>query len=186
MPKKLLFILPLLCAISAAQAQSSPAKKALVARVLKVQQPVIEGTATTMAERPAVDMVDRANAVIGVQVAPEKREALAKEIQADVTKYLDDAVPFVRDRAVKLAPQSIGAILEAKLSEEELRQLATFLESSAYNKFQQLGSEMQKSLVEKLIADTRGTIEPKVNALDLQIEKRLSAVLPASPTSPAK
>lgn len=186
MYKKLLMVLPLLFVVFTAQAQSTPAKKALVARVLKVQQPVIEGTATSMAERPAVDMVERANAVIGARVVPEKREALAKDIQADVTKYLGEAVPFVRDRAVKLAPQTIGAILEAKLSEEELRQLATFLESTAYSKFLQLGGEMQKSLVEKLVADTRATIEPKINALDQQIEKRLNAVAPASLSAPAR
>jgi hypothetical protein len=168
--------LPLsLMAIGTAQAQSTPAKKAYVARVLKVQQPVIEGTATALAERPAIEMVDRANAAIGARVAPEKREALAKEIQGDVKKYLDETVPFVRDRAIKIAPQTIGAVLEAKLSEEELKQLATFLESSAYNKFQQAGGDMQKSLLEKLLADTRPTVEPKVNALDQAIAKRLNA-----------
>ena len=192
MHKKLLLSTLVLCfailASSQAQAQSqtSPAKKALVARVLKIQQPVIEGTATALAERPAIEMVDRANAVIGTRVAPEKREPLAKEIQADVKKYLDDTVPFVRDRAVKLAPQTIGALLEAKLSEEELKQLATFLESPAYNKFQQIGGDMQKSLLEKLLADTRSTVEPRVNALDQAIAKRLSAASPATPAAPAK
>ena len=194
MHKKLLLSTLVLCfailASSQAQAQvqsqTSPAKKALVARVLKIQQPVIEGTATALAERPAIEMVDRANAVIGTRVAPEKREPLAKEIQADVKKYLDDTVPFVRDRAVKLAPQTIGALLEAKLSEEELKQLATFLESPAYNKFQQIGGDMQKSLLEKLLADTRSTVEPRVNALDQAIAKRLSAASPATPAAPAK
>ena len=194
MHKKLLLSTLVLCfailASSQAQAQvqsqTSPAKKALVARVLKIQQPVIEGTATALAERPAIEMVDRANAVIGTRVAPEKREPLAKEIQADVKKYLDDTVPFVRDRAVKLAPQTIGALLEAKLSEEELKQLATFLESPAYNKFQQIGGDMQKSLLEKLLADTRSTVEPRVNALDQSIAKRLSAASPATPAAPAK
>ena len=190
MHKKLLLSTLVLCfailASSQAQSQTSPAKKALVARVLKIQQPVIEGTATALAERPAIEMVDRANAVIGTRVAPEKREPLAKEIQADVKKYLDDTVPFVRDRAVKLAPQTIGALLEAKLSEEELKQLATFLESPAYNKFQQIGGDMQKSLLEKLLADTRSTVEPRVNALDQAIAKRLSAASPATPAAPAK
>jgi hypothetical protein len=174
-------------AVGTAQAQSTPAKKAYVARVLKVQQPVIEGTATALAERPAIDMVDRANAAIGARIAPEKRDALAKDIQGDVKKYLDETVPFVRDRAIKLAPQTIGAVLEAKLSEEELKQLATFLESSAYNKFQLAGGDMQKSLLEKLLADTRATVEPKVNALDQAIAKRLNAAAPSSaPTAPAK
>ena len=171
-------------AVGTSQAQSTPAKQAYVARVLKAQQPVIESTATALAERPAIEMIDRVNAVISTRVAPEKRDALAKDIQGDVKKYLDETVPFVRERAIKLAPQTIGAVLEAQLSEDELKQLATFLESSAYNKFQKAGGDMQKSLLEKLLADTRATVEPKVTALDQAIGKRLNAAAP--PNAPAK
>ena len=163
-------------ATSPAQAQSaaaSPAKKALVARILKVQQPVIEGSGRALAERPALDMIDRAGAALESRIPVDKRDAVAKEIQGDVKKYMEEAVPFVRDRAVKLAPQTIGVLLEQKFSEDELKQLATFLESAAYNKYQQLGGEMQKSLLEKLLADTRSTVEPMVNALDQAIGKRL-------------
>jgi hypothetical protein len=171
-------------ATSPAQAQSaaaSPAKKALVARILKVQQPVIEGSGGALAERPALDMIDQASAALESRVPLEKRDAVAKEIQGDVKKYMDDTVPFVRDRAVKLAPQTIGVLLEQKFSEDELKQLATFLESAAYNKYQQLGGEMQKSLVEKLLVDTRGTVEPKVNALNQAIGKRLGIAPAAAP-----
>jgi hypothetical protein len=160
-------------AVNAQSAAASPAKKALVARILKVQQPMIEGTGGSLAERPALEMIDRAGAVLESRVPVDKRDAVAKDIQADVKKYMDETVPFVRDRAVKLAPQTIGVLLEQKFSEDELKQLATFLESGAYNKYQQLGGEMQKSLLEKVLADTRSTVEPKVNALDQSIGKRL-------------
>ena len=166
-------------AVNAQSAAASPAKKALVSRILKVQQPVIEGSGGALAERPALDIIDQASAALESRVPADKRDAVAKEIQGDVKKYMEDAVPFVRDRAVKLAPQTIGVLLEQKFSEDELKQLATFLESAAYNKYQQLGGEMQKSLVEKLLADTRSTVEPKVNALNLSIGKRLG-ITPAS------
>ena len=160
-------------AVNAQSAAASPAKKALVTRILKVQQPTIEDTGGSLAERPALEMIDRASAALESRVPVDKRDAVAKEIQGDVKKYMDETVPFVRDRAVKLAPQTVGVLLEQKFSEDELRQLATFLESAAYNKYQQLGGEMQKSLVEKVLADTRSTVEPKVNARDLAIGKRL-------------
>ena len=160
-------------AVNAQSAAASPAKKALVTRILKVQQPVIEGSGSALAERPALEMIDRAGAALESRVPVDKRDAVAKEIQGDVKKYMEEAVPFVRDRAVKLAPQTIGVLLEQKFSEDELKQLATFLESAAYNKYQQLGGEMQKSLLEKLLADTRSTVEPMVNALDQAIGKRL-------------
>ena len=166
-----------------AQAQSSPAKKALVARILKLQQPGIEGVGRTLAERPALDMLDRAGIALTTRVALEKREAVGKEIQADVKKYLDETVPLVRDRAVKLAPTTIGAVLEEKFSEAELKGLADFLESPAYIRFQQLGNNMQKSLVEKLLADTRSIVEPKINTLDQTVAKRLGITAPpAGPT----
>lgn len=172
---------PFLVAHSQSIPPSTPAKKALVVRILKIQQPSIEAMGGVLAERPAVEMLGRADAVLSSRVPPDKRDALAKEIQAEVKKYMDEAVPLVRDRAVKLAPQTIGALLEAKLTEEELKLLATFLESPAYGKFQQLGGDMQKSLLEKLLADTRPVIEPKIKALDQLVGKRLNAAAAPAP-----
>ena len=166
-------------AVNAQSAAASAAKKALVTRILKVQQPIIEGSGSALAEQPALALIDRASAELESRVPADKRDAVAKEIQGDIKKYMEDAVPFVRDRAVKLAPQTIGVVLEQKFSEDELKQVATFLESAVYNKYQQLGGEMQKSLLEKLLADTRSTVEPKVNALDQAIGKRLG-ITPAA------
>ena len=195
MHKKFFITLALLAPVFAAQAQtptptptptqSTSAKKALVARILKVQQPGIDGMSQAMAERPALAVLDRAGEVLVARIAPEKREAVGKDIQADVKKYLDEAVPLVRDRAAKLAPQTVGVLLEEKFSEDELKQLAAMLESPDYNKYQQLGSDMQKVLLDKLLADTRGVMEPKINALEQTVAKRLGIGAPAG-AGPAK
>ena len=177
---KLLFSILLALPVMAVQAQSTPAKKALVARILKVQQPGIEGMSRAMAERPAIDLMDRAGPALTERVAADKRDAVAKEIQADVKKYLDEAVPLVTSRAVKLAPTTVGPFLEEKFTEEELKQVAAFLESPAINKFQQLSGEMQKVLLEKVVADTKGVIDPKVVALEQAVSKRLGIVAPAA------
>lgn len=182
-----LLTLSLLCVPFAAQAQSSTAKKELAARVVRLQQPGIEAMARNLAEQPAVEMMERAAQALPSRVAPEKREAVATDIKADVKKYVDEAVPLVRERAIKLAPTTIGAVLEEKLTEDELRQVVTIIESPAYIKFQQLGEEMQRTLVEKLLADTRPTIEPKVQALERSIAARLglSADAAAKAAKPA-
>ena len=193
MHKKFFITLALLSPVFVAQAQaptptptqSTSAKKALVARILKIQQPGIDGMSQAMAERPALAVLDRAGEVLVARIAPEKREALGKDIQSDVKKYLDEAVPLVRDRAAKLAPQTVGVLLEEKFSEDELKQLAAMLESPVYNKYQQLGSEMQKVLLDKLLADTRGVMEPKINALEQTVAKRLGIGAPAG-AGPAK
>ena len=162
-----------------AKTESTPAKKALVARILKVQQPIIEGISRAMAERPAQAVMEKAGVALATSIAADKRDATAKDIEGYVKKYLDEAVPLVTGRALKLAPITVGTLLEDKFSEADLKQLATFLESPAYSKYQQLSGDMQKVLLEKLLADTRGTIEPKVVALDQAIARRLGVVPPA-------
>ena len=161
-----------------AQTTSTPAKKTLIARILKVQQPVIESISRAMAERPAQAVMEKAGVALATNVPADKRDATAKDIEGYVKKYLDEAVPLVTSRALKLAPTTVGTLLDDKFSEADLKQLATFLESPVYSKYQQLSGDMQKVLLEKLLADTRGAIEPKVVLLDQAVGKRLSANAP--------
>jgi len=192
MLKKSIFALSLLVAATmpAALAQSSPAKKDLVARILKVQQPGIEAMARGLVEQPAMELMGNASNALPVRVAKEKQEAVGREIQADVQKYVDDAFPYVRDRAVKLAPTTIGPLLEERFTEDELKQIVSIMESPVYTKFQRMGDDMQKTLVDKVVADTRGTIEPKVRTLEQTVAKRLGVTSApaagAAPRPPAK
>jgi hypothetical protein len=180
-----------LCLFSgAALAQTAPAaaspKQELVARLLKLQQPGIEALARNLTEQPAAQMLNQASVVIQARVAPEKREALAKEIGADVKKYTDEAVPLVRNRAIQLAPTTAGKILEERLNEDELKQVIAMLESPVYAKYMQLSGDLNKALLEKLVAETRPTIEPKVKALEANIGKRLNAAAGAPAPAPAQ
>ncbi len=179
----------LLALATTAQAQVqtlAPAtKKELVTKVLQLQQPAIEQAAQSLAEQPAAQMMQQAGMALQTRVPPEKREAVAKEIQSEVKKYLDQAVPLVRERAVKLGPTTIGALLEEKFTEAELKQLIGIIESPVNRKFLQMGNEMQKSLLDKLVAETQGTVEPKVRALELAIGKQLGLPAPAAPAPAA-
>ena len=174
----------LLVVASSVQAQTT-AKKELVAKVLLLQQPAIEQAAQALAERPALQMLQQASMALQSRVPADKREAIAKEIQTDAKKYADEAVPLVRERAVKLAPSTVGALLEEKFSEDELKQLIAIIESPVNRKFLQLGGEMQNVLIDKLVAETQGVIEPKVKALDQAIAARLGlSAAAAAPTAP--
>lgn len=203
MSKKSLLSLALLLAAAGTQAQppavpttaatpsaSSAVKKDLAARIIKLQQPAVEGLARSLVEQPAADLMERAALALPQRVAPDKRESTARDIQADVKKFVDDTVPLVRERAIKLAPASAGTLLEEKFTEDELRQVVAVLESPAFIKFQQIGPEMKNALLERLLADTRGTVEPKIKALERSISKRLGidepAATPARPTKPTK
>lgn len=160
-----------------ALAQTSPAKKELVARVLKLQQPGIEAMGRVLAEQPAQQLFVQARNALQ-RVPAEKRDALAREIEGDFRKYAEEAVPVVRDRAVALAPSTIGPLLEQRFTEDELRQIIAMLENPVNAKYQAIAGDMQKALGEKLVAETRGAVEPKVQALQQSINNRLTAAVP--------
>ena len=180
-----LLALGLAAAPMLATAQSSATKKELVARVLQLQQPGIEAIGRGMLEQPVVQMMQSVNNVLRQRVPADKREALAREIQGDVRKFMDEAGPVMRDKAVKVAPQSIGAVLEEKMTEDELRQVIALLESPVQRKYQALQAEMLRAHAEKLVQGTREVIEPKAQAMQQSIERRLAPYLkPAA--SPGK
>lgn len=171
---------------SAPAAPSSSAKKELVQKLMTLQQPGIEGLARNLVEQPAMGMLQAAGRALQ-QVPADKREAVGKSIEADVKKYVDEAVPIVRERAVKLAPSTIGAAMEEKFTEDELKQLIAWLESPVNKKYTQLGPEIQNGFTQKLVAEARPTIEPKIQALEVKVRAALGApaAAPAS-SAPAK
>lgn len=179
-------LVAVLVASGVAQAQTavnSAAKNELVVKILQLQRGAIEGIATVLAQQPAQQMMQGASLALQSRVAPDKREAVAKEIQADLKKYVDDVVPLLREKAVKMAPTTIGTLLEEKFTEDELRQLIAIMESPVNKKFSQMNGELQKSLGEKLVADSRSTVEPKLKALEATIAKRLGITPPPAPGS---
>ena len=166
-----------------AQTSSSPSKKELVAKILKLQQQGIEAVARQLVEQPAAQLMQRAGIAIQRNVAADKREAVGKEIQNDARQYVDETLPLVRERAVKLAPSTVGAVLEEKMTDDELKQVIAILESPANRKFQSLAQDMYRSLAEKLVADARPQVEPKVRALEQAMSRRLG--LPSGAASGA-
>ena len=164
---------------------ASPAKKELVARLLKLQQPGIEAMARQLVEQPARQMLQQAGPALQ-RLPAERREAVARDIEADVRKYFEESAPVVAARAVNLAPSTIGPLLEERMNEDELREVITILESPANRKFQGLAGDMQRAIGEKLIAETRGEIESKVRALDQIVARRLGISPPAAAASGAR
>ncbi len=186
--------LALATGLCAAQGTTSPAKKELVQKVLQLQQQGVENTARMLVDQSIAPLGQQAGMILQTRVPPEQREALTRELQGEFRKFADEALPLLRDRAQKLAPATLGAMLEERLSEDELKQVITMLESPIYRKYQQLGPEMQRALTEKLVADTRPQIGPKLQALQQAVGKHLNAATqgakpasgPAAKAAPAR
>jgi len=175
------------CTLGLAQGGATPAKKELAQKVIQLQTPAFEAIARQLAEQSIAPLAQQAGAVLQNRVPPEQREAVAKDVQADFKKYGDEVLPLLRERALKLAPATVGPVLEEKLTEDELKQVIAMLEAPIYRKYQQLGGDMQKALVEKLVADSRSAIEPKIKALQETIAKRFGLTEGQAPASgPAK
>jgi uncharacterized protein len=181
-----LFALTTLCIAAQAQAQNSPpaaaaapaplsaAKRELVNKLMQLQQNEVEGTARKLAQEPAGALLQQASRVIQNQVPAEKRESVAKSIDAMAKKYVDETVPLVTERAVKLAPSTIGASIGEQMTEDELKSLVATLDSPAYKKYQAAMPEIFRNFVQKLVADARPAVEPKVKALDENVRTALT------------
>jgi uncharacterized protein len=157
---------------TAAPAASSPAKKELVTKILSLQQGGIEALSRNMTEQPAVQIMQQAGQVLQ-RLPAERRDAMARDIEADLRKYVEETAPMVRDKAIKLAPSTIGALLEERFSEDELKQVVALLESPVNKKFQGMTGDMQRAISEKLVAEAKGDVEPRLQALQKTVAKRL-------------
>jgi len=154
----------------AAHAES---KKELVQKLLTIQQSALEGTARGLAENPARQLAAAAQPVLAQAVPEDKREATAKQIDAEIRKYLDTAMPVLRNTTIKLSQSVIGPMFEERFTEDELKQLVTMLDSPVLKKYQGLLPEMSNALVEKVVQEARPQVDPKLQAAQQNIRKIL-------------
>ncbi len=169
---------------SQAQAQTPAVKKELVAKLLQMQRAGIEAMTRSLVERPAVQITQEAGQIARTQIAEDKRAALGKDVEARVRKYIDEAAPILRDRAIALAPTTLGTTMEEKFSEDELRQLIAWLDSPLNKKYSQVAQDMQNDFVRKLLADAGPAIEPKLQALNQDIRQLLTKAASSGASAP--
>lgn len=182
--KKVLLV-ALMAMAGLANAEPTAAKKELINKVLQLYQPQMTAAAVQVAQRPVMQMMQQVGPAIQFRVPPEKREALVKAIEGDIKKYTDETVPALRDRVTKFAPSTVGAILDEKFSEDELKQLVAAMESPVVHKFGQLGPELARSLIDKVGPDARSTVEPKIAVMQQSVQSRMNAAMEAGASKPA-
>jgi uncharacterized protein len=179
--KVIAMVLLALAAVAPAHAQT---KKELAAKLIELQKPAIEGLGSRLAGQEAQRFLQAAGAQMG-RVPADRREAVGQEIQADVKKFHDEVEPLLRERALKLAP-TLATMFEERFSEEELKQIVAWIESPASRKFAQFSAEFGNSLAEKLVADARPAVDPKIKALEASVAKRLGLAPAAAASAPPK
>ena len=148
-------------------------KKEVVQKILSSQQGALDDMSRNVAEQPARQLAMGARQILVQGVPEDKREATAKLVDAEIKKYLDGAVPAVRASAGKLSTSVLGPIYEEKFSEDELKQLQAMLESPVLKRYHSLLPEMSNALLEKVVADARPQVTPKLQTA----EKNIRAIL---------
>ena len=168
----------------AASAPASPAKKELIAKLLVIQQPGVEVLSRSILQQPLQQLMQQAGGALQ-QVPADKREATGKAMEAEIKKFVDQNGPMLKERALKLAPSTVGVILDERFTEDELRQLLAWLESPVSKKFNQVSNDLQKSLADKMLAETGTTLDARFKALQQTLAKQLGLPPPpAAPTAP--
>ncbi|MGH6645853.1 hypothetical protein [Aquabacterium sp.] len=176
---------------------SAQSKKELVQKMMASQQPLIDNAAQNLAEQPARQLVGSAKQVLAQAVPPEKREATAKQVDAEIKKYLDAAVPMFKSSASKLGASTVAPALEEKFTEDELKQLITILDSPVLKKYQAaLPDLIGPAFLEKIVLDVRPQLDPKLQAVQNNLRTILDNATggklsgggqaPAPATAPAK
>jgi hypothetical protein len=165
-------------------AASSAASKELVQRLLAQQRQGVERLALQMVEQPALQMMQGAAAAVQ-RMPAERREAVARELQSDARKYVEETYPAVRDRAVALMGSTLAPMLEERLTEDELREVLRILESPAHRKYQALAPELAQAMQRALVEQTRASVEPKVAALEQTMRRRIEPAAGPVGTAPA-
>ncbi len=150
-------------------------KKDLVQKVLTLQQAGLDDLSRNVAEQPARQMAANVRPILAQAVPEDKREATAKQIDAEIRKYIESATPLFKASATKLAPTTVGPMLEEKFSEDELKQLISILESPALKKYQNMMPEATQALLEKVVNDAKPQVTTKLQALETSVRKILES-----------
>ncbi|MBU2289239.1 MAG: DUF2059 domain-containing protein [Gammaproteobacteria bacterium] len=174
----------LLVALASSSMVMAQDKSALVRQFVDMQRPGIESLARGMVQQWSDPIAAAGAEYLHTRIPEDKREAASKAADAELKKYFDENYPIVRDKALASAQGAIGPILEQDFTDDELKQVMAWLSSPLSKKYQDSAQKMQQALAEKIVADMRPTMEPKLRALDANVAKALGAP-PAGGERPA-
>jgi hypothetical protein len=183
--RKLGLALALAFVAGTAVAQPSPAKKALIDKIVALQQQALaENLAANIVQGPLPQLMQAGRGALQ-QVPAEKREATAKAMDAELKKFVDENVPYLKDKISKAVPSTASALLDERFSEDELKQIVAWAESPVSQKFGLASVELQKAVAQKVMAEAGPTLEGRLKTLQASLAKQLGIQPPPAAASKA-
>jgi hypothetical protein len=152
-----------------------------------VQKPAVDLIARSIVQSGSDPIAAAASEYLTTRVPPEKRDAAAKAADEELRKYFDASYPLVRDDAAKVFPEVVSPILQQDFTEDDLKTLMAWLNSPVSKKFSESSTKMQQALGQRIVADMRGTLEPRLQKLNVDVAKAIGAPTDGGQSSaPAK
>ncbi len=183
--RKLGLALALALAASSVLAQPSASKKALIDKIVALQQQgLADGLAASLVQGPLPQLTQAGRAALQ-QVPAEKREATAKAMDAELKKFVEENVPYLKDKISKAVPNTASALLDERFNEDELKQILAWAESPVSQKFGIASMELQKAVAQKVMTEAGPTLEGRLKTLQTNLAKQLGLQPQAAPAKPA-
>lgn len=163
---------------AAAAAPATPAapidaeKQKQIDRIMAIIHPE-NGVLQAVQEQGVKAMQQSSIALQTNQVPQERKEKALKDIQVDVQKYIDTTMPVAVASAKKNTLAVSAPILAANFSTDELRQLATMLESPLREKLEKVLPQMQNAVGQKVSADIGPTVNKNVQTMTEAVSGKL-------------
>lgn len=178
--RKLGLALALALGTGTALAQPSPAKKALIDKIVALQQQgLAEGLTASIIQGPLSQLTQGGRTALQ-RVPAEKREATAKAMDAELKKFIEETAPYLKDKISKAVPTTASALLDERFSEDELKQVLAWAESPVSRKLGAANADLQKAVAQKVMAEVGPTLEGRFKTLDANILKQLGLPAPSA------
>lgn len=178
--RKLGLALALALATGTALAQPSPTKKALIDKIVALQQQgLAEGLTTSIIQGPLSQLTQAGRAALQ-QVPAEKRDATAKAMDGELKKFIEENAPYLKDKISKAVPNTASALLDERFNEDELKQVLAWAESPVSQKFGLASLELQKAVAQKVMTEAGPTLDGRLKTLHANIAKHLGQPAPGA------
>lgn len=176
--------LTLVLAASSAMAQPTPAKKALIDKIVALQQRgLADNLAASIVQGPLPQLSQSVRAALQ-QVPADKREATVKAMDVELKKFVEENVSYLKDKISKAVPNTASALLDERFSEDELKQVLAWAESPVSQKFGLASVELQKAVAQKVMAEAGPTLEGRLKTLQATLAKQLGLQPPPATAAP--
>ncbi|WP_028602758.1 hypothetical protein [Ottowia thiooxydans] len=179
-------IFALSCAVAMpAAAQGADAKRTLATKISQIQQKSDSGAMAEQLTASAVQPVIAAwSQRLDETVPPARQKEVRDRLDVELKKFAETTQKAIESQTAKAADATLVPMLMEKLSEDELKTIVTYLESSAAAKFQALGSDATNAWAKKVIDNTRTSVENAAKSFDAAANRIVGA--PGAPAAGTK